>query len=226
MQIFKTFAVYIWYKQNQVSRSATMKNERNKAQYDCSLVNCGSTTFWFSDKVLKSWNHTNRDFPLACSDTAMETLLIICEIFHLTHRSTEGFGRNIFSLLGVQDTLIPDYTSCKRSKTLNVLIKVCGKCGPFNILVDSTGLKVYGEGEWKVRNMARTSAVPGLMFTSQPSLSLNRSVLSKRLPMAHTMPRLFQNFRHILTARSHSVTTAPMINEKRTRRPSNIIFVW
>jgi hypothetical protein len=132
-----------------------MKNKRNWAQYNQSLVNRGNITFWFSDDVLASWSHPNHDYrrgrPFVYSDTAIETLLVVREVFHLTYRSTEGFGRNIFSLLGVQDARIPDYTSlCKRSRTLDVPLKVFGKSGPLNILVDSTGLKVYGEGEWKV----------------------------------------------------------------------------
>ena len=132
-----------------------MNNKRNWAHYNESLVNRGNITFWFSDEVLPSWNPQTHEYrrgrPFVYSDTAIETLLIVREVFHLTYRSTEGFGRNIFSLLGVEDERIPDYTSlCKRSKKLNVTLKVCDKRGELNILVDSTGLKVYGEGEWKV----------------------------------------------------------------------------
>ena len=117
--------------------------------------------FWFSDNVLKFRNHKNQGYrrgrPFAYSDTAIETLLIVREVFHLTHQSTEEFGRNLFSLLNVQEARAPDYTSlCKRSKTLNVSLKVCGKRSPLNIVVDSTELKVYGEGEWKVYKHGRS----------------------------------------------------------------------
>jgi hypothetical protein len=123
MQTSRTCVVYTtqWYPSNQVSQGVEMKNKRNWAQYNQSLVNRGNITFWFSDDVLASWNHPNHDYrrgrPFVYSDTAIETLLVVREVFHLTYRSTEGFGRNIFSLLGVQDARIPDYTSlCKRSK--------------------------------------------------------------------------------------------------------------
>ena len=115
--------------EQQVSRGKNMKKTRNWSEYNESLVNRGSITFWFCDDVLALW----------------------------TYRSAEGFGRNVFSLLGVRDASIPDYTSlCKRSKTLNVSVKVAGKHGPLDVIVDSTGLKVYGEGEWKVRKHGRS----------------------------------------------------------------------
>ena len=77
-----------------------MAKNRNWTQYNESLVNRGNITFWFSDDVLKLWNHRNqgcrRGRPFVYSDTAIETLLIVREVFHLTYRSAEGFGRNIF----------------------------------------------------------------------------------------------------------------------------------
>lgn len=138
-----------------------MKKTRNWSEYNESLVNRGSITFWFCDDVLALWNHQNKGYrrgrPFIYSDTAIETLLLVREVFHLTYRSAEGFGRNVFSLLGVRDANVPDYTSlCKRSKTLNVSVKVVDKHGPLDVIVDSTGLKVYGEGEWKVRKHGRS----------------------------------------------------------------------
>lgn len=138
-----------------------MTKNRNWTQYNESLVNRGNITFWFSDDVLKLWNHKNQGYrrgrPFVYSDTAIETLLIVREVFHLTYRSAEGFGRNMFSLLKVQEARVPDYTSlCKRSKTLNVSLKVHGKRGSLDVVVDSTGLKVYGEGEWKVYKHGRS----------------------------------------------------------------------
>lgn len=133
-----------------------MKERRNWAQYNESLVNRGRITFWFREDVLKLWNHENRSYrrgrPFIYSDTAIETLLLVREVFHLTYRSAEGFGHGAFTMLGIQDSRIPDYSSiCKRSKTLNVSLKVQNKRGALNVIVDSTGLKVYGEGEWKVK---------------------------------------------------------------------------
>ncbi len=60
-------------------------------------------------------------------------------------------------MLDIQKSQIPDYTLlCKRAKTLDVSIKLRNRRGPINILVDSTGLKVFGEGEWKVRTHGKS----------------------------------------------------------------------
>ena len=65
-----------------------MAKVRNWAQYNESLVNRGRITFWFRDEVLKLWNHDNRGYrrgrPFIYSDTAIETLLLVREVFHLT----------------------------------------------------------------------------------------------------------------------------------------------
>ena len=87
----------------------------------------------------------------AYSDVAIQTLLSIREVFHLTYRSLEGFGRSLFAMLGITDLTAPDYTSiCKRAKTLDIPIKVYDHRQTLHLLIDSTGLKVFGEGEWKV----------------------------------------------------------------------------
>ena len=55
-------------------------------------------------------------------------------------------------MLGITELTAPDYTSiCKRAKTLNVPIKVYDHRQTLHLLIDSTGLKVFGEGEWKVK---------------------------------------------------------------------------
>ena len=119
-----------------------MTKNRNWTQYNESLVNRGNITFWFSDDVLKLWNHRNQGYRRGRP---------------FVYRSAEGFGRNMFSLLKVQEARIPDYTAlCKRSKTLNVSLKVYGKRGSLDVVVDSTGLKVYGEGEWKIYKHGRS----------------------------------------------------------------------
>ena len=91
-----------------------MTKTRNWTQFKESRVNCGNNTFWFSDDVLKLWNHQNRSCRrnfLIYDDTASVPLLIIREVFHPTSRSAEGFGRNMFSILKAQKARVPDYTS-------------------------------------------------------------------------------------------------------------------
>ena len=139
----------------------TTKQERtykitNWREYNESLVRRGDITIWFSDDVLNSWEHPNAitkvGRPFTYSDTAIECLLTIRELFKLPYRQTEGLGRSLAKLLDV-DVAIPDFTSlAKRAAKLSVSLNVANKRGRIDIVVDSTGLKVFGEGEWKMRN--------------------------------------------------------------------------
>lgn len=127
----------------------------NWKKYNESLVQRGSITFWFSDEVLNQWQHANDQrkvgHPFVYSDIAIESLLILRELFRLPYRQTEGLGRSLVQLMQV--TLeIPDYTSlAKRAASLKITLDVATRKGAIDIVVDSTGLKVFGEGEWKTR---------------------------------------------------------------------------
>lgn len=129
---------------------------RNWAAYNASLTQRGSITVWISDEVLEGWKPSpqgrrQRGGQLEYSDRAIECLLTLKAVFKLPYRQTEGFGRSLIALLGVQ-VRVPDYTTlCKRSADLAVDLSPSQAQGAQHIVVDSTGLKVYGEGEWKVR---------------------------------------------------------------------------
>jgi len=129
---------------------------RNWAAYNDSLVRRGSITVWISDEVIEGWKPTpegrrQRGGQMEYSDRAIECLLTLKAVFKLPYRQTEGLGRSMMALLGVQ-VAVPDYTTlCKRSASLRVELSSRQVKGAKHIVVDSTGLKVYGEGEWKVR---------------------------------------------------------------------------
>jgi len=127
----------------------------NWRQYNESLVRRGDITIWFSEDALESWEHPNEGTkvgrPFVYSDPAIECLLTIRELFQLPYRQTEGFGRSLAGLLQV-DVAIPDFSSlAKRAAKLGVSLDIAQQRGPIDIVVDSTGLKVFGEGEWKTR---------------------------------------------------------------------------
>jgi len=133
---------------------------RNWAKYDKALVNRGDITFWFSDEILEQWKHENLEqrqgHPFVFSDLAIETLLTIRALFRLPYRHTEGFARWAFKVMNL-DLTIPGYTAlCKRAATLGIQIRVLPKKGKIDIVVDSTGLKVFGEGEWKMRTHGKS----------------------------------------------------------------------
>lgn len=127
---------------------------RNWSQYNQALVQRGSLTIWFSEDVLKQWYYQGpkqRGAQFTYTDLVIETGLSLKAVFHLGFRQSQGLLGSILLLLGV-DLKVPHYsTLCRRQKTLLVDLGVGKAEQARHIVIDSTGLKVYGEGEWKVR---------------------------------------------------------------------------
>jgi hypothetical protein len=127
----------------------------NWKKYNESLVRRGDITLWFSEDVIATWEHANREVkvgrPFTYSDTAIECLLALRELFHLPYRQTEGLGRALVKLMEVE-VAIPDFTSlAKRAAQLKVSLEVTPSEGPIDIVIDSTGLKMFGAGEWRAQ---------------------------------------------------------------------------
>jgi hypothetical protein len=132
----------------------------NWRKYNESLVNRGSITFWFSEEAIKKWRHANKQtkvgHPFVYSDAAIESLLVLRELFQLPYRQTEGLGKSLAELMQIAID-IPDFTSLsKRAAQLVVSLDVRKHTGSIDVVVDSTGLKVFGEGEWKMRKHGKT----------------------------------------------------------------------
>jgi hypothetical protein len=127
----------------------------NGSEYDRTLVRRGSLTIWFDEAFLQDrWRPAptgKRGAPFQYSDTAIQALLTLKAVFDLPYRMVEGLAGSIVQWMGVALS-IPDHTlMSRRAKTLSVMIPRRSRSGPIDVVVDSTGLKVYGEGEWKVR---------------------------------------------------------------------------
>src|SRR5271169_3569947 len=132
----------------------------NWRKYNESLVQRGSITFWFSEDVVENWHHANArpkvGHPFMYSDSAIECLLVLRELFQLPYRQTEGLGRSLAELMQIALD-IPDFTSlAKRAAKMGVSLDVTKHVGRIDVVVDSTGLKVFGEGEWKMRTHGKT----------------------------------------------------------------------
>jgi IS5 family transposase len=128
---------------------------RNWKEYNASLVARGSLTLWVSQDVLQTWQHPERTgrrgAPRTYTDTAILCMATLEEVYHLPLRATEGLMHSVVKLLGVE-LAVPDFTTlCRRRQRLSVTLPRRKKTEPLHLVVDSTGIKVYGEGEWKVR---------------------------------------------------------------------------
>jgi hypothetical protein len=135
------------------SRQKSLYRVQNWSEYDKALVERGSITVWMSTDFEKTWCYsgpTQRGSPFDYSEEAIKIMLTIKNVFHLSNRAAEGFVRSLFVLLKVS-LLTPDHsTLSRRGKTLKVKLPKKAS-GHIDIVMDSTGLKIYGEGEWKVR---------------------------------------------------------------------------
>jgi len=129
---------------------------RNWKEYNEALVNRGKIMFWITEDALRQWKERNktgkRGKPKVFSDTAIEVALTLRAVFHLPLRQTEGFLVSVLERIGAL-VKAPDYSTLSiRSRSLSITIRVHpARKETLHLVVDSTGMKVYGEGEWKVR---------------------------------------------------------------------------
>lgn len=129
---------------------------RNWSEYNKALIQRGSINIWMEEESLKKWYSSSHTClagrPETYSDDAILMLLMLREVFKLTLRSLQGFTKSLFELMGL-NLSVPSYTQISRRaqtlhKRIRHLVRTKKKC---HIIFDSTGLKVYGEGEWKIK---------------------------------------------------------------------------
>lgn len=138
------------------------ENKLNWSDYNTRLVNSGRINLWIDEDLWLKWYEDGSDGtfklgrPRRYSDGAIEFCVFLRYRYGLTYRSTEGFVQSLLELLG-NSLKCPCYTQINKrqeeiaerlSKKLDASSK---RGGSSYVLIDSTGLKVYGEGEWKVK---------------------------------------------------------------------------
>lgn len=130
--------------------------------YNNSLKKRGQVTIWLSAKLLSVWKNLDvikitfgeQIYP----DSIIEFCLLVKNIYHLPLRQTTGFIADLLALQGLEDYCVPDYsTLCRRAKHLRISFsRTLHQKNNIHVLVDSTGLKVYGQGtglssQWMVK---------------------------------------------------------------------------
>src|SRR5271156_884113 len=123
----------------------------NWPEYDAALVRRGSLTMSMTEEAIAAWQAPvtgKRSGQRIYSTIAIETSLALRLVFHQPLRQTEGLLRSIADVLKI-DIAIPDHTTLsRRGGGLTILPARVDRAEPLHLLVDSTGLKIYGEGEW------------------------------------------------------------------------------
>lgn len=127
----------------------------NWSEYNAGLKQRGSLTFWIEASVLEQWVvkelNGKPGASVLYSDLAIGTMASVKAIYRLAGRQCQGFLESVFELMGI-DLPVPDHsTLSRRVGKLSIDLPVMPKQGARHIVVDSTGVKVYGEGEWKTR---------------------------------------------------------------------------
>ena len=139
------------------SRKGTSRFKvKNWKEYEASLVKRGRIDFWIHEDAISQWKVDlevkNQGAQPKYSDLAIQTCLTFRSLFRLPLRQTEGFIDSLFELMHV-DLSSPDHTTLsRRSGSLTSFrekLKKLDKEDAINVLIDSTGLKMYGSGEWE-----------------------------------------------------------------------------
>jgi len=124
----------------------------NWRSYNAALRQRGSLLVWFDPET--EWlavPRGRRGRPATFSDAAIQTCLTLKALFGLPLRQTEGLVASLLKLAGLAWP-VPDFsTLCRRQKTLTVQIPYRPSTGALHLLIDSTGIKAAGEGEWSTR---------------------------------------------------------------------------
>jgi hypothetical protein len=147
-------------KVEKASECSTLKQKyqvKNWAAYNSDLKKRGSFTLWLDGQALGSWKYddTNtRGGQYEYSDACILALLSLKSVFRMAFRQLKGFVLSLFDLAQIS-LPVPSYSQiCRRQKSLKVPLcieKRLFRGESLHLVVDSRGLKVYGEGEWKVR---------------------------------------------------------------------------
>ena len=135
-------------------KSKVVYRVKNWSSYNRALVARGSLTVWIDDSLWRQWyaqGPSQRGAQFVYSDPTIEWMLTMRVLLKLPLRQTQGFIQSLLDLMQLA-LATPDYsTLSRRQGSLAVVLPTRCPDTPMHLVVDSTGLKVYGEGEWKVR---------------------------------------------------------------------------
>ena len=127
--------------------------------YEAGLRRRGDLTLWLDKAVLAGWAAPKRSSlggqPLY-SDLAIELVLTLRLVFHLALRQAEAFSRSVLRLLGLV-LPIPDHSALSRRGRAFAgrQPRVQASAGPIHLVLDSTGLELFGQGEWDAEKHGR-----------------------------------------------------------------------
>lgn len=143
---------------NDENKPKTRYRLTNWPSYNQSLIQRGRLQLWIDEQTLQNWYYSGerqRGGVYRYSDACIECALQLKYVFGLAFRQTQGLLTSLIEIMGM-NLQIPSYSQlCRRQAQLSQQLPAQPEASVnpqgLYVVVDSTGLKVYGEGEWKVR---------------------------------------------------------------------------
>jgi Transposase DDE domain len=121
---------------------------QNWPEYEAGLRWRGSLTLWIEDTALDNWQTFGPGGQARYTDAAIQAMLMVRTAFSLALRQTEGLMASVITLTDLTISA-PDHTTIsRRAVTLPVIQAASVPRGPLHLLIDSSGLQVYGAGQW------------------------------------------------------------------------------
>lgn len=137
-----------------MKQKKTQYRVRNWGKYNAALVARGSLTLWVDEEALAAWQYTGpkqRGAQYVYAEAAIQCVLTLRVVYHVALRAAQGLAESVFTLLQVS-LPVPTYsTLSRRGARSEIELSRLPSSGPVHLVLDSSGFKVYGEGEWKVR---------------------------------------------------------------------------
>ena len=123
---------------------------RNWPAYDRALARRGDFSIWIAPETLETWRGRGRQ---TYSDAAIEAALTLRAVFRLALRQTEGLVGSIFQMLEIVAP-VPDHTTLSRRGRRLVIDRRVAAGDGIDLVIDSTGLRLYRRGSWRRRKQA------------------------------------------------------------------------
>ena len=121
---------------------------QNWPEYEAGLRRRGSLTLWIEDDALDQWQSIGPNGQARYRDIAIETCLMLRAAFKMALRQTEGLMNSVLTLMNMALS-VPDHTTVsRRAARLTIAKSKSAPKGPLHVLIDSTGLEVFGAGKW------------------------------------------------------------------------------
>jgi hypothetical protein len=131
----------------------------NWPAYEAGLRRRGDLSLWLDETILDGWSAAKRTTPGGqplYSDLAIELVLTLRLIFRLALRQAEGFTRSVLRLLGLGLSVSDHTTLSRRGRSFaGRRPRVLHSTGSVHLVLDSTGLELFGQGEWNAENHGR-----------------------------------------------------------------------